>query len=284
MVTDDQIINWRRQGKGYRWIMKQGVSSGRVSKLSHNARKLSKYVVFNDTHVPFEDKDVMELLFGFIARSKPDGLIILGDFTDFYQVSRFAKDPARKDTLQDDIDKSSQYLWTLRRLMKRRPIYYLEGNHEERLEKYLRNKSPEFYTLRCLAVQRLLRLDEFDIVYRRRLDMGEITFIHGEMVRRHAGYSAKGHYDRYGTTMMHGHTHRDAKYTIRTLDGNKAVWENYCTCSLYPEYDSFPNWTQGFSVVTFDGDTPFVEQIPIINGRYVYGGKVLDKTSTLINK
>ena len=89
-----------------------------------------------------------------------------------------------------------------------------------------------------------------------------------------SGYSAKAHYDKYGTTMLHGHTHRDGKFTHRTLDGHKAVWENYCTCSLNPEYVEHPDWTQGFAVVTMFGKRPYVEQVPIIDGMFLYGGKV----------
>lgn len=279
MDTDSRIIEALRKGKSYREIAKElKTSFRRISRLYHHKKPAVRYVAFGDSHVPYEDKKIMKIIYDFIRREKPDGVIIMGDFSDFYQLSRFAKDPNRRHTLQDDLDKAVDYLEELRNIMGRRPIYYIMGNHEQRLERNLKEKSPEYFGLRCLSLKSLLELDRLNVILvPDRLELGDLTLIHGELVRKNAGYTARAHFDKYGTTMMLGHSHRDGKFTRRTLDGNKAVWENYCTCSLEPEYDSFPDWTHGFAVINFVEDTPFVEQVPIIGGRYFYGGKCYDR-------
>ncbi len=234
---------------------------------------MRKWIVLNDLHIPFQDKVCVKLALDFIKRVRPYGVILLGDIVDFYQISRFAKDPSRANLLQDDIDEAVNFLRELSKLASN--IHYLRGNHEARLQKFLWSTSPCLSSLDSLQVPSLLKFKELGVTYHPdRFKVGDMTFIHGKFVRRHAGYSAKAHYDKYGVTMMHGHTHRDAKYTIRTMDGHKAVWENYCMCSLDPEYDDFPNWTQGFSLVTFVGKRPYVEQIAVIAKSYVYGGKM----------
>jgi UDP-2,3-diacylglucosamine pyrophosphatase LpxH len=256
---------------------KYDVSVGVVSHIRNEGADVEykRYVVFNDSHVPFEDKRVLRLIFDFIRNQQPDGVVILGDFTDFYQLSRFGKDPERLNFLQDDIDKAFKYLAELRTIVgKGKTIWYVKGNHEDRLERVLRSDAPSLHSLRCMDLRELLKLRELGIELVDKVELGDLTLIHGDLVRKNAGYSAKAHFDKYGTTMMHGHTHRDGKFTRRTMDGNKAVWENYCTCSLYPEYDPHPDWTHGFSVVNLVGRTPLVEEIPILGYKYFYGGKL----------
>jgi len=234
-----------------------------------------KWLIINDQHIPFHDPVCEKLVFGFARKVKPHGVIVLGDLVDFYQLSRFDKDPERANDLQDDIDIAIDYLKKLRKTLPKVKIWYVEGNHEKRLQKDLWSGKQAYASLKCLRMPALLKLNELGVVYfKKKAKIGDMTFIHGIYVRKHSGYSARAHYDKFGSTMMHGHTHRDGKFTIRTLTGHKAVWENYCLCSLNPEYDDFPNWTQGFSLVTFVGKRPYVEQIPILGGKYIYGGKM----------
>lgn len=242
--------------------------------------KLQKWIVFNDTHFPFQDDKCIDLLLECGARMKPDGYIILGDLIDFYSLSTFDKDPERLNNLQYDIDTAASFLCTLRATNKKAQIVYLEGNHEKRLQKFLW-RHPEINSLRSMNVEGLLELDRFNIQYigakgRRaaKYKIGDMHFYHGSIVRKHSGYSAKAMQDKYGVTLMHGHTHRDGKYTIRTEAGHFAAWENYCLCQLDAEYVDFANWTQGFSLITFAGKRPYVEQIAIIGGKYIYGGKL----------
>jgi hypothetical protein len=46
-------------------------------------------------------------------------------------------------------------------------------------------------------------------------------------------------------------------------------------CSLDPDWITNPNWQQGFSIITFeDGGRYFVEQIPVMKNKFIYGGRI----------
>jgi len=242
--------------------------------------KLQKWIVFNDTHFPFQDEKCIQLLLECGKRIRPDGYAILGDLIDFYSLSTFDKDPERLNNLQADIDTAASFLCTLRANNKKAQIIYIEGNHEKRLQKFLW-RHPEINSLRSMNVEGLLELQQFNIKYisakgkcAAKYRIGDMYFFHGSVIRKHSGYSAKAMYDKYGVTLMCGHTHRDGKYTKRTEQGHYASWENYCMCQYDAEYCDFTDWTQGWSVVTFADKRPYVEQIAVIKDMYIYGGKL----------
>ena len=234
-------------------------------------------VISNDWHVPFQDKTALELFFGFCKREKPDWIDLAGDICDFYQVSRFDKNPLRKSTLQDDIDETRDLLNRLRKDNPKANIYYHIGNHEDRLRKFLwSDKGKNLCGLTCLSLQNILGLKDYDIkLVPDMRKQGDLYITHGTELSQHSGMSAKKHFEKYGVTLIHGHSHRDGKFTRRTKDGHKACWENYCLCQIdNVEYCHYPNWVQGFSKVTMAGNRPYVEQIPIINGTHLYNGRI----------
>lgn len=247
--------------------------------------KNTRWIVFNDNHIPYQDVVCEKLLLGAIKRIKPDGIAVLGDLIDCYSVSKFATNPNRITQIRDDIRQGEEFLDKVRNLCPDAKIWFLEGNHEERLRKYIWTKAPELSGFEELELVNLLKLKEKDIKYfqqpvkeytdkRNTPHLGDLYLYHGSVIRKHAGYSARAMYEAYGVSLICGHTHRDGKYTIRTERGHFAAWENYCLCKLNPRYMKMANWTQGFSVVTVIGKRPYVEQIPIINGKYIYGGKM----------
>ena len=273
---------------------KMGVSLGAISNIRNEKSRIitgktidvvpvstqptSIGVIGNDAQVPFHDPIAIDLFFHFCQETKPDWIDLNGDMLDFYSISQFLKDPLRKNELQKDINILVELLRRLRDENPNATIYYEYGNHENRLRKYLWAHD-EIACLECLRVESLLKFNELGIIpIEKWRKQGDLYIMHGTVLSKHAGYSAKLHFEKYGVTMMHGHSHRDGKFTRRTLEGHKAVWENYCLCKLDDvEYDPFPNWTQGFSKVTMVGDRPYVEQIPIINSQYLYGGNLYGK-------
>jgi hypothetical protein len=72
-----------------------------------------------------------------------------------------------------------------------------------------------------------------------------------------------------------GHSHRLGVYYQTNVRGVHASYENGCLCDLKPEYVNYPNWQQGFSVVSVDDGGWFnVQQIPILNRhRFYYGSE-----------
>lgn len=240
----------------------------------------AKVVIINDTHIPFEDKTACLAVIEFVAkrRNKIDTVIFNGDMCDFYQISRFNKDPERKCQLQYNLDETSVFLNKFRQLLPKAQLHYIEGNHEERLRKYLWSRAEELASLRSLKLTYLLNLDSLNIAYHKEgVQLGDLYIYHGSIIRKHAGYTARAEFEKSGCTGISGHSHRDGKYTIRTRAGQFAWWENYCLCDLQPEYIvGVANWSHGFSYITIINNRPYVEQIAIIDGKYIYNGKVIE--------
>jgi len=98
--------------------------------------KYERSVFVPDLHVPFVDTKAFYTAVAFIKYFKPHLLFDLGDAIDFYQLSRFSKDPARREALQKDLDQTTDCLSELRKAAPRARFYFIRGNHEYRLTKY----------------------------------------------------------------------------------------------------------------------------------------------------
>ena len=235
------------------------------------------HVVLSDQHIPFQDPVLEQLSIDFLKEHKPKVIHLLGDILDFYSLSRFDKDPARLVTLQEELDGATQYFEKLRAACPKARIIYSEGNHENRLRRYLWSQARALSNLRTLTYEELLGLKKYKIEWvdsHSPYRIGNLLFIHGELVRRASGASAKGHMDKFGCNVIHGHTHRLGAHYHRTFDTMMGAWENGCLCTLDPEYAVKPDWQNGWSIVWFHGDNFHVEQVCVVNGEYVYHGKL----------
>lgn len=235
-------------------------------------------VIANDFHGQFRDKKTCSMFFNFLKREKPDRIILNGDIVDFYSISRFDKDPSRKEDLQDELNDGYNLLFDICGCCDAK-VDYTQGNHEKRLEKYLRSNAAALATLDALKIESLLGFEELGITYHRDgVWVGDLFVYHGSLVMQEAGYTAKAERLKNGCSGISGHTHRDGKSPRRHRGGQLCWWENFCMCGLEPEYvEGVANWTQGWSMVTTVGKRPDVEPIAVLGGRYLYRGKEYTK-------
>jgi UDP-2,3-diacylglucosamine pyrophosphatase LpxH len=234
-------------------------------------------VVLSDLHVPFQDKRAVRQALGFIREHRPGKIHLLGDICDCYAVSRFVKDPRRKDDLQWELDQTAVFLEQLREAAGDAQIIYSEGNHEFRLRRFLASEAKALAGLRTLQLDGLLGLEDLGIQYREHdqpYRVGSLLYTHGTLVRKWSAGSAKGHFEKYGCCVIHGHTHRLGAFSHRDINTVFGAWENGCLCDMNPDYCTAPDWQQGWSVVWTRGDFFSVEQIHLIKGRYCYHGEV----------
>jgi len=223
---------------------------------------LSKFktaVVLPDMHVPFQDNKAIKLALKVVSYLKLDRIIQLGDFQDFYSISRFDKDPNRIDSMQEELDTGFEIWKKIKKAGKKAKLEYTEGNHEFRLRRYLW-RHPELHSLKALKLENVLRVKELGIKFYRTDDICYINrnliVTHGAKddgckLAQYSGYSAKNTLERIGIPGISGHSHRLAAHYKTDFNDTKEWYEAGCLCQLNPEYVKKPNWQQGFVVVRY---------------------------------
>lgn len=269
---------------------------GTRGKASSTLSRPERWLAFGDTHVPFQDRKALRVIHELVREARPDGIIHTGDLIDAWQISRFDKDPHRKDWLQDNIDDAVTILYDLQYSAPRKAkLYYLEGNHEYRLTTTVARMSD--------AQRELARLEVFQehinwnsiikasakkqgfkdfrwtfVPYRQqsRFEIlpGLITK-HGTVVRKWSGASARGEWERYGKSGMSGHVHRLGLFYHANQIGAHGWAETGCTCDLNPTYMLDPDWQHGAVIVTYVGDRWNFEPVYIQDGKAVWRDKLL---------
>jgi len=241
--------------------------------------ELLKVVQFNDTHVPFQDDKTLRAIFKFIKDFQPDKVVIAGDFLDFYELSRFDKNPARLHSLQDEIDTATAILSDLRNLLpEQSEIHFIKGNHEKRLKRTLWTDAKALASLRCLDFEALMKFKELGIIYHdEKYILNGLKYHHGSVARQGSGASARAEHAKYGSDLSQGHSHRVEAFYKTDSRGMTASFNMGCTCLLEPEYiEGIPDWQQAIGVFHFIDDRYFCQQVPIIHNKFIYDGKLFD--------
>ena len=232
-----------------------------------------------DIHAPYYDEQALATALAFVRLYRPDIVFIMGDLVDFYQLSRFDREPRRALELQADLDSGRNVLRRIRSAAKAAKLYLIRGNHEYRLTRYLWSNAKELAGLRCLGLRDLLDLKALGVEY---VDRGWMRFHeflvkHGTLVRARSGYTATGELERAGISGVSGHTHRLAQVYRRTYAGMFTWIEAGCLCQLDPEYldGAVSDWHPGLAYGHFErAANRFVAHtLPIVNGRIIYGGR-----------
>lgn len=178
-----------------------------------------KIAVLNDTHIPYHNKVMVKNFIQFCEDEQPDQIILNGDMVDFYDLSSFDKNPEREGKLQEELDILKHLLSMLRRKCPTSRIIYVEGNHEDRLRRYLWKKAKSLSSLRALKFEELLSLRQYKVEYiQDSYFVNGFEFTHGEMVRVHSSYSAKAEYEKHHSSGISGHCFDD-KTEILTQRG-----------------------------------------------------------------
>jgi len=252
-----------------------GVESDLFSDIETRKPNL-KVIVLSDIHIPYQDQNALNIALAYMDDYQPDVIVLNGDIADFYAVSAYSK--AKKDTMdyQEELDTVSQWLINLVNRFPDSDIYYIEGNHETRAKRTMAKRAPEFLPLRDLSVKSLLGLEDLNIIWvpeSQELKIGNLMFIHGYKARKHAGTTARAHFEDYGCAIIVGHVHRLSVGYKRNKHGNHAMIENGTLCDLDVEYLKYPDWQHGFTELNFDGDDFSVVQHPIIDYKLITSKK-----------
>lgn len=226
-------------------------------------------MIGSDVHFPYQDDKAIDAFIAYAQGAEPDILILDGDLIDFYKLSRFAKDPSKRNP-EEEIIMCREFLERLRKELPETPIYYCIGNHETRLERYVFDNAPMLIGL-MKNVFEILHLNELNITGCGRIIINDtFTIKHGNLLGSKAGLSAIKELESHYTSGASGHTHRLARYSTRK-SGRRFIWlETGCLCDLEPEYMTNADWEQGFGLVVFKNKRlKYANVVPIVNGEII---------------
>jgi len=236
-----------------------------------------KIVKLNDAHVPFEDKTAVNCAIEFCKKIQPN-IIITDEWCDFYELSRFLKNPALATgyTLHDAREKVKEYYKQIRKACPGARRIELNANHPKRLQKYLYCNARELCGLPEFEMETFMGFRELGIEYMDYFTwQGVFLFKHGDRIHKWSGYTAKNELMHEGMSGASGHSHRLGQ-TYTTKRGGKYTWiECGCLCRLDQEYleGKISDWQSGLGLVQFKDNTKhFVAHaLPIIDGEILWG-------------
>lgn len=206
-------------------------------------------VIASDIHIPFQDDAAVRSFVKYCKEKQPEVVVLNGDVLDMFMLSRFTKGEGRNPL--EEMTMCQGFLDSLRKAVPNADIYYVIGNHENRLEKYVLTKAPELASL-IEDVFTIIKTSDYKV-----RGCASVTFNdnfvckHGTYIGNKSGLSAIKEMENSYMSGATGHVHRGIVYRARKA-GRKFVWiETGCLCSLNPEYCILPNWCQGFATVEF---------------------------------
>lgn len=229
---------------------------------------MERYIVLNDVQIPFQDRQALDMVLCFAEDLKPEGGVLNGDITDCYMISDFDKNPLTKEGLKAEIDQSGQLMKRFGRAVKKHR-HWICGNHEDRMRRYLWRSAPALVETGITEFEKVFRLADHGFRWTPcggKIWLGKLLVTHGSIVRKWSAQTAMGHYQKYGCSVLTGHTHRLGSFFHTNITGPYASYENGHLCDVNKiEYCADPDWQQGFSVVdVFDDGLFCLQQIPIL--------------------
>jgi predicted phosphodiesterase len=239
----------------------------------HLPKAYKKVLLLSDIHIPFHEPESIAAALQYGKDQGIDAIYLNGDTLDFYQLSFHEKDP-RKVNIATELQMGREFLKYLRDNFDC-PIYWVSGNHEIRLQRYLQVKAPELLDITDFELKILLRFGEYgiqEVPYGSKVYFGKLMVEHGDKMRGSGGVNpARTLLLKFKRPTICGHFHRHSEATQRIYDGEvQKAWSLGCLCELEPSY--FPlglDWSHGAAVIEVNHDNGHfvVDNFQIIDGR-----------------
>lgn len=219
---------------------------------------MKKLLFTSDWHIPNEDGDwLATLIRRIIPDIQPDTIVLGGDILTCAGISKFLRDP-ETPSLADERAIAVQWLGELRDAAPRAKIIYLEGNHEERLQKTLK-EVPGLHGLEELTIPRLLSLDSLGaewIEYDQSVNVGPINCRHGRRYSKRPVYLATNLYPEMSGSFIFGHLHRSGHVVFYRQGQEHFGIAAPCGCSWIKEgyLHADPGWHRGAVLAHYGED------------------------------
>jgi Calcineurin-like phosphoesterase len=134
------------------------------------------------TFEPFHDERAIDVMMQALALYRPDRLVIVGDFVDYAQLSRFQQEPQWAQTMQATIQEAYDLLCKFRKTAGPDcKIDFVPGNHETRMQRAIVNNNPALMNLTrpgekypIYSIPSLLKFGELNVECAAEYPSGEV--------------------------------------------------------------------------------------------------------------
>lgn len=232
--------------------------------------------ILSDIHLPYHNLAALTAAIGFLKQEQVDAVLLNGDTLDFYQLSRYDKNPKNR-SFAHELSQFKQLIEVLKKQLNAK-IFFKIGNHEVRYEAFLLQKAKELIGVEEFTFENILksRAEGIDIIESNRfMKLNSLNGIHGHEYK--GGISApvnvaRGLYLRGKTSAFQGHNHSTSEHTETDMNGKIiTTWSIACLCELNPEYMPLNKWNHGFGIVDLDDNGESFE----FRNKRIYNGKVI---------
>ena len=231
-------------------------------------------LLIGDIHVPYHNIQALTLALKYGLEREVNTILLNGDIIDFYAISRFEKDP-RKRNFGHEVLMTRQLLTTIRKLFPKAAIYYKCGNHDVRYDHYIMRNAPDLLGMDEFSFESLMHLDKLDITFipdKQIIHAGRLTILHGHEL----GMSvfspvniARGLFLRAKDSALCEHHHQASEHSEPNINGKLTTcWSVACLCELHPDYMPINKHHHGFAHVRVMDTGDFeVNNYRIVNGK-----------------
>jgi predicted phosphodiesterase len=283
-TTAAEFLYWVREV----WMEENLIAISSLSKASPvgEARR-GRIVVLSDIHIPYEDTALVQKIIRWLASVYLDTVILNGDILDCAKISKYLGHDEL--SLAEELERGNVFLDQIceaaRLQNKAAKIYWVDGNHEDRLNKYLMANAADLIDLQVdgepiVSLQHLLKLRARRIHYKSYSQCvelpGKLFVEHGHRVSKNAAYSVSNAMRDLGGSLIMGHVHRIGSAFKTDRNGVHRGYEQGCLC-LPPSYmpEQSANWQRGFGVVTYtDATTWWYQQVVAQDGNFMVDGEL----------
>lgn len=252
-----------------------------------NTNRFKTILFFSDIHDIEADKFYLRVLLDVAERVQPDVISMVGDIFDFYEFSRYDKDPRNWDPVKRIKFVHESIFRPLRESCPASQMDLIEGNHEARILKHMADATPALRVvlsdLHGWTLQDLMGLTMFEINYVSRLDLAAFnkSDIKKELKKNYRIYfdCVLAHHfpggKRMGLPGVNGHHHAHRVWQQYSPVFGPYEWHQL-GCGHYrgAEYCDGSLWGNGFALCHVDTKTKATsfDYIPITS-HAVAGGK-----------
>jgi predicted phosphodiesterase len=229
--------------------------------------------IISDVHIPYHSERALEAAVSHLKQLGIACLLINGDLCDFYSISRWTKNPAKRN-FAAELKACRQTIEWLRDQFPEIPIVFKAGNHEERWDHWIWQHAPEISEENEMSLPTWLKLEKHGVEYvtdQRPVMLGKLPVCHGHELPKGLAAPvnvARGAFLRTLSTVLVGHSHRTSGHAETDMWHDEIFcWSTGCLCDMNPEYARVNKWNWGFATVEVAKDGGFNVENYRISGK-----------------